>query len=435
MQVSIEKVSDLGRKINVSIPADKINDVVSDKIKKLTKQVKLNGFRPGHVPAKLINERYGNSVRQEAVNEVIDSALNQAISEHKLSPIGDIKLENIIDESSNQGVQCVFLLEVYPEIDFNEFKDLQIKTPKVTITDADIDKSLLIVREQFGKKVAVDRPAKTGDILTVDFNGFIDGKEFDGSVGKDSQVEIGSEAYIDGFESGLIGSKTGTTKELSLKFPNDYAEKSLAGKSVIFNISIKNVEEKQLAELDEELAKALQIKDGDVSKIHPTVVANMETYIKQLTKDKEREQVINLLLTNYPVELPNSLVANEERQLQATFKHRNQEQGVVIKDLNSATIEEINIQARKNVHLSLLLREVIRNYNLKMDEKLLQQKLKQFDGLFLNAPNNKYYKNMYNNIKNSIINSTLTELALDFVMSKVAKLEESLSFEQLTKFD
>jgi len=432
VQISVEKVSNLGRKINVAIPATKINDVVSNKIKKLTKQVKINGFRAGHVPPKLINEKYGSSIRQEALSECMDSALNQAISEHELFPVGEIKLENIIDDS-NTNVECVFVLEVYPEVHFNEFTSLQIKTPKVTVTEKDIDNSLLIVREQFGKRVAVDRSAKKGDILTVDYNGFVDGKEFPGGVGKDSQVEIGSELFIDGFESGLIGTKSGTTIELKLQFPEGYAEQSLAGKPVIFNIDIKKTEEKQLAEINEELAKSLNIKDGDVSKIRSTVASNMEKYIKQLTAEKEREQTIDLLLKTYSIDLPNKLVLEEQQQLETMFKQRNQEQGVHIKEISEPVLAELNLQARKNVHLSLLLREVIKHNNLKADPQVLQQKLKEFDVLFKNAPNTKYYKNMYANIKNSIINSTLTNVALEFIMAKVTRLEELLSFEELNK--
>lgn len=432
MQISVEKISNLGRKINVAIPSNQINDAVSNKLKKLTKQVKLNGFRPGHVPTKLINEKYGSSIRQEALNEVIDSALNKAISDHGLFPIGDIKLENVTDEL-NKDVECTFVLEVYPEVSFSEFKDLQIKTPKVTVKETDIDNSLLIVREQFGKKVSVDRGAKKGDILTVDYNGLVDGKEFPGGVGKDSQVEIGSELFIDGFESGLIGAKVGNNIELKLQFPEGYAEQSLSGKPVVFNIDIKKVEEKQLAEVNEELAKSLNIKDGDVSKIRSTVLANMEKYIQKLVQEKESEQTIDLLLKTYPIDLPTKLVIDEQRQLEATFKQRNQEQGINIKEISKNVLEELNLQARKNVHLSLLLREVIKHNNLKMDEKLLQQKLREFDGLFKNAPNTQYYKNIYTNIKSSIINSTLTNMALDFVMAKVTKLEESLSFEELTK--
>lgn len=432
MQISIEKLSDLGRKINVLIPAAQVNDAVFNKIKKLTNQVKMNGFRVGHVPIKLINQKYGSSVRKEVVSEVIDSALNEAIAEHKLSPMGQIKLENLIDESE-KDIECAFTLEVYPEINFDHFNKLQIKIPKVTITEQDIDHSLLIVREQFGKKVSVDRAAKKGDILTVDFSGFIDGKEFPGSVGKDSEVEIGGELFIEGFESGLIGVESGSKKELTLQFPDNYAEKSLAGKPVIFNIDIKKVEEKQLADVDEELAKSLQIKDGDVDKISPTVLANMEKYINKLTKDREYEQTIDVLLTTYPIDLPEQLVISEQHQLETAFRQRNQEQGISIKDLSHNIIAEINIQARKNVHLSLLLREVIRHNNLKIDEALVQQKLKQFDELFKNAHNNSYYAEIYNNIKNSIINSTLTDMALEFIVNQVSKSEESCSFEKLTK--
>ena len=432
MQIFIEKTSDLGRKIKVAIPATKINDAVSDKLKKLTKQVKLNGFRPGHVPLKVIHEKYGNEARKEALSEAIDAGLNQAISENKLFPVGDIKLEHVKDET-NSDIECVFNLEVYPEIKFNDFSSLQINSPKVEIIEKDIDTSLLTIRQQFGKKVIVDRAAKNGDVLTVDFVGFIDNQEFPGGNGKDAIVEIGSEQFIDGFESGLINAKSGESLELKLQFPENYAEKTLAGKPVIFKITVKKIEEKELAEINEELAKALGNKDGDVSSIRSSIKSNMEKYAQQLIKEKEQEQLIELLLKNYPIDLPEQLLIAEQQNLERLFKQRNQEQGITIKELNAQTIAEIKEQANKNVHLSLLLREIISINNLKPDEAILNNKLKEVSYLFKDKLSNPKYKNIYNNMKNSIINSMLINLAMDFIMTKVTKTEKLISFEELNK--
>lgn len=432
MQVSVEKIGSLGRKINVAIPATKINETISNKLKKLTKQVKLNGFRPGHVPLKLVNEKYGSSVRQEVINEAINEAIHQAMAEHELSPLGDIKLENVTDEL-DKDLECTFFLEVYPEVEFNEFSELQIKTPKVTITEADLEKSLSIVREQFSKKVSVERAAQKGDLLTVDYHGLVDGKEFSGGSAKDSQVEIGSDAFIEGFETGLIGAIAGTSVELNLQFPVEYAEQSLAGKSVVFKVDIKTIEEKQLAEINEELAKSLQIKDGDVTKIRPTIAANMEKYLQKLVMERELEQTVDALLIAYPIELPNQLVESEQKQLEATFKQRNQEQGIMINEISNHVITKLNLQARKNVHLSLLLRNIIQKNNIKIDDNVVRQKLKEFEVLFQNNPPTQQLKQLYANIKNSIINSTLTNMAIEFVAKRVTKLEETVSFDELIK--
>jgi trigger factor len=435
MQIIVEKTSDLGRKIKVAIPATKINELVSNKIKKLSNQVKLNGFRPGHVPIKLINEKYGTEVRKEVLSEAIDAGLNQALSENQLYPVGEISLEQVKDETNNTDIECVFTLEVYPEIKFdNDFLNLQINTPKVEITEQDIDNSLVTLRQQLGKKIIVEnRTAKTGDFLTIDFIGFIDGKEFPDNQGKDTIVEIGSEQFIDGFESGLVGTKAGETVELKLQFPTDYAENSLASKPVTFNITVKQIEEKPLAELNEEFAKSLGIQDNDVSQIRSKIKSNMEKYIVQITIEKEREQLSELLLKTYPIELPNKLLIEEQQHLERLFKQRNQEQGINIKELNVQTITELKEQAYKNVHLSLLLREVIKINNLQPNENLLNQKLKELSFLFQNKLSTTKYKNIYNNMKNSIINSMLTNTAIDFIIAKVTKTELLLSFEELNK--
>jgi trigger factor len=423
VQIEIENLNDLGKKINVCIPYNKINEMISTKVKKLSKQIKMDGFRPGHVPIKLIEQKFGASIRQEILSELLDSSLKQAISENNLSPIGDIKLEKIIDEektSAEEFLKCEFVLEVYPE---------------VNLTEQDIDNGLLNIRKKMSKNVVVDRSAINGDIVTVDFRGFVEDKEFPGNYTENLKVEIGSNLFIEGLETGLIDTCAGTYKELELMFPEDYPEKSLAGKAVKFNINVKQVEEKHLPEINEEFAKNLGIEDGDVSKIRSKVLADMESYAKQLLEEKEKKQLIDLLLLNYPIILPKSLVIQEEKRLLAACKRNYQDQGVMIKDLNEKAIQQIAAQAISNVHLSLLFRSVVANYNLNLDEKTLQNKLQQVDMLFGHSKNtNNRYKKIYNNIKDSIINSSLSELALNYVMSKVAKvkLDEPYSFTQLT---
>lgn len=438
MQIEIENLNDLGKKINVCIPYNKINEMISTKVKKLSKQIKMDGFRPGHVPIKLIEQKFGASIRQEILSELLDSSLKQAISENNLSPIGDIKLEKIIDEektSAEEFLKCEFVLEVYPEVDFKDFSGLEIKTSVVNLTEQDIDNGLLNIRKKMSKNVVVDRSAINGDIVTVDFRGFVEDKEFPGNYTENLKVEIGSNLFIEGLETGLIDTCAGTYKELELMFPEDYPEKSLAGKAVKFNINVKQVEEKHLPEINEEFAKNLGIEDGDVSKIRSKVLADMESYAKQLLEEKEKKQLIDLLLLNYPIILPKSLVIQEEKRLLAACKRNYQDQGVMIKDLNEKAIQQIAAQAISNVHLSLLFRSVVANYNLNLDEKTLQNKLQQVDMLFGHSKNtNNRYKKIYNNIKDSIINSSLSELALNYVMSKVAKvkLDEPYSFTQLT---
>jgi trigger factor len=438
VQIEIENLNDLGKKINVCIPYNKINEMISTKVKKLSKQIKMDGFRPGHVPIKLIEQKFGASIRQEILSELLDSSLKQAISENNLSPIGDIKLEKIIDEektSAEEFLKCEFVLEVYPEVDFKDFSGLEIKTSVVNLTEQDIDNGLLNIRKKMSKNVVVDRSAINGDIVTVDFRGFVEDKEFPGNYTENLKVEIGSNLFIEGLETGLIDTCAGTYKELELMFPEDYPEKSLAGKAVKFNINVKQVEEKHLPEINEEFAKNLGIEDGDVSKIRSKVLADMESYAKQLLEEKEKKQLIDLLLLNYPIILPKSLVIQEEKRLLAACKRNYQDQGVMIKDLNEKAIQQIAAQAISNVHLSLLFRSVVANYNLNLDEKTLQNKLQQVDMLFGHSKNtNNRYKKIYNNIKDSIINSSLSELALNYVMSKVAKvkLDEPYSFTQLT---
>ena len=181
------------------------------------------------------------------------------------------------------------------------------------------------------------------------------------------------------------------------------------------------------------MAKSLGVQDNDISQIRSKIKSNMEKYIVQLTIEQEREQLSELLLKTYPIELPNKLITEEQQHLERLFKQRNQEQGITIKELNVQTITELKEQAHKNVHLALLLREVIKTNNLRPDETLLNQKLKELSFLFQNKLSTAKYKNIYNNMKNSIINSMLTNVAIDFIIARVTKTEQLLSFEELNK--
>ena len=455
MQIEVEQISSLGRKINIIIPAEKINDSIQTKIKKISKQIKMNGFRPGHVPVTLIKEKYATAVYQEAIEELIDSGVKKVIDEYHLDPMEQLNLENMEHQPDNlkslqdlkdlkdlkdfkdlKDLKCVFKVNVYPDFALKEFSELNINIPEVKISEEDIDNNLSNATQELGDFIDVDREAQLGDLLLIDYASFRDGKEISNNSSKNIQVLLGGNSFIEGFESGLIGAKAGDNIVLNLKFPKDYAEKSLANQPVEIKVHINKIQVKQLAEINEEFAYKLGIEDKDTSKIRDVIKENLEKHAKQLIAKREEEAVIDLLIKAYPVdELPEKLIISELEQLENNFKHSNQRQGINVTELNEDVRSELKSQAVKNVHLSLILRKIIQKYNLTIDEQLLKQKLYELEGVFKNIARKnagKNYHQIYHNLKNSIINSNLFQIALDFVKQKVSKTATTLTFKELT---
>lgn len=436
MQISIDKINNITRKVDIAISAEQLSKMVSNQIKKIGKDIKINGFRPGHVPSKLIQEKYGFSIYQEAIENLLDDALNKAISEHDLDPIGDFELKNINKQNEDQNfdlnnlsaLNCTFEVEVYPEVEFKDFKDFKIKTPEIIIKPEDVTAKLLEIRKKFGHTIVVDRAAKESDILTIDYVGKIDDKEFPNGTGKDLTVEIGSGLFIEGFEEGLIGYKADDLVTLNLKFPENYAEATIAGKQVTFEIKVKKVSEKKLAELDEKLAKNMHLHDGDIEKINDEIKQNLEEEVKDLIYEKESQEVIDLLLQNYPVEIPEKLLKTELDNLKYRFINHNKNQGIDINKLSDNIIDTLKIQATKNVQLSLLLRCIVKQNNLQVDSKIIQEKMHEFDQYFNKIKDSNKIRARF---QNNLINSNLAEIALRFVSNKITKIPESMSFAEL----
>ena len=428
------------------ISAEQINDSIQTKIKKISKQIKMNGFRPGHVPVDLIKEKYATAVYQEAIEELIDSGVKKVIDEYHLDPMEQLNLENMDNQPDNlkslqdfknfKDLKCVFKVNVYPDFDLKEFNELNINIPEVKIIEEDIDDNLEKATKELGDFIDVDREAQLGDLLLIDYASFTDGKEISNNNAKNTEILLGSNYFIEGFESGLIGAKVGDNIVLNLSFPKDYAEKSLANQPVEIKVHINKIQVKKLAEINEEFAYKLGIEDKDINKIRDVIKENLEKHAKKLIANREEVAVIDLLIKTYPIdELPEKLIISELEQLENNFKHTNQRQGINVTELNEDVKAELKSQAIKNVHLSLILRKIIQKYNLTIDEQVLKQKLHALEGMFKNIDHKnggKNYHQIYHNLKNSIINSNLFQIALDFVKQKVTKTTTTLTLKELT---
>ena len=275
MRVSVETTSGLERRLTVGVPADRVDSAVNKRLKDAARDVRLPGFRPGKVPMKVIKQRFGAGVRQEVLGEVINQSFQEAVLSENLRPAGQPSIE-AKKMDAGQDVEYTATFEVFPAIELRSIDSLSIDKPVAEVTDADIDNIVEVFRKQQGKLVNVERAAAEGDTVVIDFQGFRDGEAFDGGSGEGTALELGSGRMIPGFEDGLIGASADEERTLNLTFPEDYQSEDLAGASVEFKVHVKEVQELELAPVDDALFAQYGLTEGTEDDFRAEVKQNME---------------------------------------------------------------------------------------------------------------------------------------------------------------
>lgn len=371
----VERISELKRKITVSIPDQDIEQEVHKQLGELTAKVKLKGFRPGKVPVNEIKRRYGKSVRDDVIHKLVGDKLEDIVKEQALKIASAPQFEFLPTDSSLQ-VQCQAIFEVYPEIKLASLKGAKIQRATTSVSSVDVDKMLEKMQRQHAKWSEGKGPAKLGDKLVIDFIGKIDGKEFEGGSAKDVDLELGSKMMIPGFEDGLIGIELNQQRTLSLKFPKDYHAKDFAGKSAEFDVTVHKISSPELPEMNDEFAKKFGIKEGGIPALRKDIEVNMQKDIEQRSKDRVKQDLMKILIEKNVFEIPAALVDREIKRSQEEFIERMG--GKNKKLLDSLPREHFEEKAIQNVKLGLLFSEAIDSYGLKVDENRVMSKLEQF---------------------------------------------------------
>lgn len=375
MQVSVETTRGLERRMKVEVEEAKIAEAVDSRLKSMTKTTRIKGFRAGKVPLKVVKQQYGRQVRQEVLGEVLQSSFYEAVTQEKLRPAGmpNFDTENV---GQGEGLAYVATFEVYPEVTLANLDGVTVEQQVVEINDKDIDDMLETVRKQHKAWQPVERAVNDGDQVTLDFAGSIDDVPFEGGSGVDMSIEIGSGRMIDGFEEGLKGMKVGEEKVLDLKFPENYHQKDLAGKPVKFTVTVKKVAAAVLPEIDAELAKKLGIAGSDVDKLRDEIKQNMQRELDTKLLNKTKQVVMDKLLEIHDIEIPAALVEEESRTLMQQMEHNLASQGMKKAELKMepAMFAE---QGLRRVKLGLIMSEIVRGNNLKVDDKRVRAKIEE----------------------------------------------------------
>ncbi|KQP22654.1 trigger factor [Pseudorhodoferax sp. Leaf267] len=432
MAVTVETLEKLERKITLSLPVDLIQNEVNTRLRKMARTVKMDGFRPGKVPMTVVAQRYGYSVHYEVMNDKVGEAFAAAANEANLRVAGQPRISE--KESSPEG-QMAFdaVFEVFPEVVIGDLATAEIDRFSAEVTDEAIDKTLDILRKQrrsFAQR-AQDAAATEGDRVTVDFEGKIDGEPFQGGKAEDFQFVVGEGQMLKEFEDAVRGMKLGESRTFPLAFPADYHGKDVAGKQADFLVTIKKIESSHLPEIDDTLAKSLGIADGTVEGLRNDIRKNLEREVKFRLLARNKQAVMDALLTKAELDLPNASVNAEIARMiegaRADLKSRS------IKDADKAPIPEeiVRPQAERRVRLGLVVAELVRKNDLTAKPEQIKAHIDDLAASYEKPADvvRWYYgdRQRLSDVEAAVIENNVT----DYVLSQAKVNDKAIGFDEL----
>ncbi|MEK7881352.1 MULTISPECIES: trigger factor [Methyloversatilis] len=362
MAQNTSPVNTLERKINMSVVAADVEKNVAVRLARMARTVKMPGFRPGKVPMKIVEQQYSAQARSEAFTEAVQQAFGAAVREQNLRVAGFPKIEPA--ESTEPGkVFFSATFEVYPEIVAADLSGKTLERSVLTVGDAEVEKTLEVLRKQRVSYVAADKAAAKDDRIVMDFRGTREGEAFDGGTAEDFPVVLGAGALLPEFESNVEGLKAGDSKTFSLTFPEDYQAKDLAGTTVQFEVKIKSVEAPVLPELSADFAKSLGVPSGDVEQLKADVKSNLEREVKKRLQARVKNEVMNLLLETHEFDVPSALVEQESQRMAEEARANLASRGMNVKDIPVEPAWFAD-QAVRRVRLGLVVAEIVKKNEL-----------------------------------------------------------------------
>ena len=378
MTVTVETLEKLERRITLTLSAADIGQEVDVRLKRLSRTVKADGFRPGKVPMSVVAQRYGYSVQYEVVNDRVGKAFADAASEAKLRVAGTPRIAQK-EEAAEGHLAFDATFEVYPEVRIADLSGVEVERVSTEVTDAAVDRTIEILRKQrrtFAQRPAAEGAAET-DRVTIDFEGKIDGEPFAGGKAEAFQFVIGEGQMLEQFDLAVRGMRVGESKTFPLQFPADYQGKDVAGKEADFLVTMKKIEAANLPDVDDAFAKALGIKEGTVEALRADVRKNLDREVKFRLMSKNKGAVMDALLKAAELDVPKALVESETERMVESARADLKQRG--IKDADTAPIpaEIFQPQAERRVRLGLVVAELVRASNLQAKPDQLQKHIEE----------------------------------------------------------
>jgi len=424
MQVSVEKTSELSRKMTVIVPEDVVQGKINERLKTLSREVKVDGFRPGKVPQTVVKKMYGARVKEEITGDLIQSTYFQAVQDNDLRPAGMPQIE---PGSSEEGFEFTAVFEVYPEISLESIDALAVNKPVSSVEDSDVDGMIQKLKEQ--KKVwqASEQDSKEGDQVTIKFSGVCEGENFTDGTVEDFQVEIGSKRMIPGFEDQIAGLSVGATKTFEVTFPEEYGNEKLSGKNAEFDIEVLKIESSALPEIDEDFIKAYGIETGSQEEFRADVLNNMQRELNQALKSKLKTSVMDALFNNVTVTLPAVMIDQEVESLMKPYYENAEKRNVDVNEIKPANAD-FEEQAKRRVALGLILAEIIQKNEIKAEAEAVRAVIDEMAASY-EEPEQvvSWYYGDQNRLA-EVEQMVLEDATVDWILDQVKVTDESVAF-------
>lgn len=432
MQVSIETTSGLERRMTVGIPAEQIDSEVQKRLQQAAKTVRLNGFRKGKVPLKVVKQRFGAGVRQEVLGELMSQSFYEAVQQEDVKPAGQPSIEPK-EMAEGKDVEFIATFEVYPEVVLADTSSFEIERLEADVTDKDIDNMITTLQKQQADWKESKRKAQKGDRVTIDYKGTKDGEAFDGGTAEDQQLVLGSNSMIPGFEDGILGMKPGEETTLDLTFPEDYHSEDLKGAAVQFEVKVKGNEIQKLPELNKEFFAKFGVETEDEAEFKADVKSNMERELKNAAKQKLKASVMDKLVEANDVEVPNALVASEIEGLRGQMM---QQFGGAQPDMDLKSLlpdDMFKEQAERRVALGLIVGEIVKGAEIEVDADKVRSMVEEIASTYQEPEEviNYYYGNQQ--LLSGVESVVLEDQVVDHILSSCKVSDVQSTYEEVIK--
>ncbi len=429
MQVSVSTIAGLERRLEVAVPAERVAGEIETRLKKLARTARLKGFRPGKAPFAVVKQQFSSQVQTEVIGDLLRESYSEAVSREKLRPATDPRIEGV---SAEPGAELRFtaVLEVLPDFTVKPVADLAVERPSAEVSEPDIDAMIESMRRQRPDFIAVERAAADGDRVSVDFEGRIEGETFQGGSGNDIKFVLGKGQMLPEFEDGARGATAGEARSVTVNFPADYGSPVVAGKTAVFAVTVTAVDEEKLPVVDDAFCEAFGVAAGGIEALRRDVRESMQRELAGAIRGRLRTQVLDALFDANPIEVPKSMVAEAVQGMQLDFARR-----MGIRDPKQLpAVEALESPARRRVALGLLVGELLREQDMKVDRERVQARLAELVG---DHPQSDDMRRQY--LQNAdtmrqIESAALEDQLIEWVISKANVTDKPASFAELTGF-
>jgi len=430
MQVSVESLSGLERKLVIDIPASDIEQEIAKRLEQVSRTARIDGFRQGKIPKRVIKQRYGKGVRQEVLGEQMQQGFIQAVTQEKLNPAGMPSVTPVIDEDG-KDFQFSATFEIYPEVTISGLDTVEVEKLTAEIKDSDLDTMIDVLRKQQAAFEETDSVSKDGDKVKIDFDGYVDGEAFEGGKAEGYSLALGSKSMIPGFEDQIIGMKAGDEGSIKVTFPADYQSEDLQGKEAEFKIKVHTVESATLPELNEDFFKQFGVEADSEETFRVEVRKNMERELKQSIARNTKNQVLDGLLKANDIEIPSALSDQEIQRLkQQAFQQFGGGQ-----EFNADMLpnEMFKDQADRRVKLGLLINAVVEQFELKADDAKVEALIEDMASTYQDPEQVREFYKSNQEQRSQLQALALEEQVVEAILAQAKVSEKDSSYEEVIK--